>query len=605
MADIYAGGGRPLRTRMDLCSELFVLRKTIVSAGDSTKHKVRVMAGRRVQAIRGVLLGRAGLTLADEMLTPGFAESHLLNALESVKDKPRHEQVATAAYAKGIMKTLGAIQGAERRFGAGDGAIGFSDELVRAADALLPGDGNYGDKVDPVIDHCIGAGAFGDELRSELVAAKLGGTKEDEYVDSFVKMKAAAYDKVLAEREVVYRKYREGNVADLEANYAEYQKFLDEVFAPVESARNEVIMAERQKASNAFARVGKKLIATVMDKSPIAQDDAVKWANAQEVTKQAVARLKKIGYPLESLRADMAEFYRFTGGRLAAVKIHSKGDKRANATDIEAHSKVGTVNMDANFTKRTLWHEMAHHMEADPVAKMAAGRFIRRRSVDGKKYSLRSLSGNSGYRKDEAAFNGNFFSPYVGKVYADGVTEVFSMGVESFSNAETLARRAVDDPQTLEFIAGFVKAPLDPLAKAHMTLREITATMQTDLNEAIEGDLDSLLKGLADTVEITPDTDTSWVGQNDWQLSRFKQIGRFGDSGYYLLAGKVTAITSRRKMNGLVLARVTSSGWVERSEIPGTDQTVIKAMVAIYQKTGAIPNYYLMNDINYIRKQLL
>lgn len=516
MAEIYTGGGRPLRARLDMCSNLMLLRKKINAADDANKINVGVMAGRRIAAIRRVLLGRAGVSLADELLVPGVAAARMLAELEAVKDGPANVRAAKAAYARGIMQTIGVIQNAEVKIGAADMQRGVWDDLARSINDILPSGADGLERADPVIYDCIERGAFGGELHAELATATAGGTDADEQVSSFTRMKADAYDKVLAQQQAMYRDVmaiRSNPDVDqtaIDAAYKNYTVFLDEVLAPVESARNEVILADRKKACNAFARVGSKLIASVMDASLIRQDDAAKWADVQEITPQAVARLRKIGYPVDQLRADMAEFYRFTGGRVTTVRIHSKGDRRANATDIEAHGKVGTINLATSFDKRVLWHELAHHMEADPVAKMAAGRFIRRRSTDGKTHSLRSLSGNNGYRSDEIALKGDFFSPYVGKVYQDGVTEVFSMGVESFSNPELLARRAAVDPQTLEFIAGFVKAEMDPLARAHMNLREIVREMQEEATEATEESAASHIKGMAATVDLVPDTDTQW-----------------------------------------------------------------------------------------------
>jgi hypothetical protein len=617
MAEIYTGGGVPLRMRMDLCSELFSLRKTIVSASDDKKIKVDVMAGRRVKAIRAKLLGTAELTLADEMLVPGFVDLHLTAALTAAKDKPKHEQIAIAAYAKGILATIRVIKGAEARLGFVDANQDAIPEIDNAIDAMLAGRGV--EVADPVIDDCIAGGALGDEIRADLVAAVTGGKEPQERLDGFIRIKAAAFDKVTAQRAEMlsalhdlkvksrasyFATGQEGDQTEINAAYDAYYKFVEEVVTPVENARNEVIRFEQRTIKNAYTRVGEKIIASVIDKSAIGQDAAVKWAAAQEITKPAIARLKKMGYAPDAVRADMAEFYRFTGGRVSLVKIHSKGDKRANATDIEAHGKIGTVNIDGRFCKRTLWHELAHHMESDPVAKMAAGRYIRRRSVDGKQYSLRSLSGNTSYRRDEVAFNGNFFSPYVGKVYGDGVTEVFAMGVESFSDAEMLARRAVQDPQTLEFIAGYVKKPMDPLAKAHMTLRNIVTEMQEDVAEATGNDLEGRIKGLAETVELVPDTDTTWQN-GDWRLSRFKQLGQFDQSGYYVLSGKVRNPTTRRVCNGLLLARRNSSGWMETTEIAGTDQSVLRAMFALYRKNGVMPNYYSMTMADYVQRQIV
>lgn len=597
-------------TRLKLCRNLLTLREKIKSASDAYKINVGVMAGRRISAIRRVLLGRGDASLSDEFLSPKVAGARLLAELQAVKDKPAHERVAVAAYAKGIMRTLDAIHGAEYRIGMSDSMRpGYPPELAQAIEDILPGDSTSPSQADPVIDVCITHGALGEEVRADLVTAIAGGTDADEQVSSLTRSLANVYDKVAKEQTDFLSKYRSirddpnVTVEVVNAAYKEYMAFLDDVYTPVSNAHSEVANAALKKANNAFARVGKKIIAGVMDASPVTQDDAVKWADSQEVTKQAVARLKSVGYPLEKMRADMAEFYRFTGGRLLSVKIHSKGDRRANATDIEAHGKVGTINLATSFDKRVLWHELAHHLEADPVAKMAAGRYIRRRSIAGdQKYSLRSLSGQNGYRPDEAAYKGNFFHPYVGKVYSDGVTEVFSMGVESFSDPETLARRAADDPQTLEFIAGFLKSQNDPLAKAHATLREIVREMQDEATEATEESSAAYLKRLADTVELTPDADKSWLGRSDWMLSKFTQIGRFEDSGYYLLSGKVRALSSRRMVNGLVLVRSNGEGWVDRTEVPGTDQEVIKAMYALYRKQGVFPNYYRMSDNEYLRK---
>lgn len=608
MSDVSMGGAGTPRSRLKLCSNLLTLREKINASDGGNKIKVSVMAKRRMSAIRRVLLGRGAVSLSDELLSPQIAGARLLAELKAVKDKPEHERVAAASYVRAIIKTLRVIQDAESTIGMGMDAQGFTRELLDAANAILSvDDDEIRKRADPVIDDCIGRGAFGDELRAELATAVAGGTDADVQVSSFVRMKAEAYDKVLAQQQAMYkdviaiRSNPDIDQAAIDEAYKEYYDFLDEVMAPVGDARNEVILAERKKASNAFARVGVKLIATVMNASPITPDAAALWAKAQEITPPAVARLRKIGYPLEKVRADMAEFYRFTAGRVATVRIHSNGSRRANATDIEAHGKVGTIHLDASFDKRVLWHELAHHMEADPVAKLSAGQFIRRRSVDGTSHSLRSLTKNPGYRSDEVAFKGDFFSPYVGKIYRDGVTEVFSMGVESFSNPEMLARRAADDPQTLEFVAGFVKAPVSPLAKAHMSLREIVREMQDDVTDAVAESKTSLIQALAATVKLTPDTDTQWLGGRDWELSKWKQIGRFEESGYYLLAGKVRNWQTKRQTNGFVLANL-KNGWVHRTEITGTDQDTVKAMFAIYRESGIMPSIYSMDDGEFLRK---
>lgn len=613
MADVPIGSARTVAERLRLCHNLISLRGMINSDGPN-KIKVMVMARRRVAAIRRVLLGRDGVNLADELLLANLAGARLLAALEAVKDKPEPERVATAVYAKDIMRALSLIRDAEESIGLTGTAPAFPPALRDAISALLPASTDYGEDVkpvDPVLFECLERGSFGKELKDELAQAAAGGSEADEQVSKTTRMMAGGYEKALAERnrlENALLSMRSGSEPDEAAILAaqqEYQAFIKEVLTPVAEAHYEVEHAARKRAKNAFATVGTKLITSVMDASPITPDAAAKWAAAQEITPPAVARLRKIGYPLTQVREDVAEFYRFTAGRVTAVRIHSKGDRRANATDIHTHSKVGTIHLDGSFDKRTLWHELAHHMEADPLAKMAAGRFIRRRSVDGQHYSLRSLSGNKGYRSDEVALKGDFFSPYVGKIYRDGTTEVFSMGVESFSDPETLARRAAQDPQTLEFVAGFVRAPMDPLAQAHSALREIMREMQEEATQATGNALDDMLKALADTVELTPDTDTAWiVGQGGYRVESYgwTQLGRFEESGYYVMAGKVRNHQTKRKCSGLVLVKMESHGRMGWREVPGTDQTTIKAMYAIYKKSGTMPALYQMESMDYLKR---
>ena len=324
------------------------------------------------------------------------------------------------------------------------------------------------------------------------------------------------------------------------------------------------------------------------------------------VTKAATARLRKLGYPLEKLRADMAEFYRFTGGRVMSVRIDSNGSRRANATDIEAHGKVGTINLGTNFGRRTLWHELAHHMEADPVAKAAAGRYIRRRSVDGDKvYRLRSMTGISGYSPKEVAYNAGFFDAYVGKVYRNGTTEVFAMGVETFSDPKLLAKRAAKDQETLEFIAGFVSQPMPELARAHMGLRQIVTDMSEDFDTANEDQAAQIIRELAAKAELIPDEDRSWVGDNWLRQASTRdmvQIGRFG-TDYWLYSGKVRSLRGRR-VKGLMLFRPTTDygrDGIQHWTFETTDIDVVRASMAL-KFAGIDIAPYRMTDADWLMK---
>lgn len=240
---------------------------------------------------------------------------------------------------------------------------------------------------------------------------------------------------------------------------------------------------------------------------------------------------------------------------------------------------------------------------SDPVAKMAAGQFIRRRATEESPRSLRSLSGNRGYRSDEVAFKGDFFDPYVGKVYRDGVTEVFAMGVDSFSNPETLARRAQQDPQTLEFVAGFVQSPIDPMAATHAALRGILLEMEEQATDVVGATLQATLAALAATVELTPDTDSGWMA--GYYFGRdTAQIGRFEDSGFYVLKGKVRNPKTSRMGSGFTLVSdAQRTGRIQIvAQVAGSDAMVLQAMYALYKKNGVMPSYYRMDNLDYLKE---
>lgn len=604
--------GLSVKARLGLCADLMGFGFKLKSSGEHKNIEAGVLAGRRVAAIRRVLLGLGDASEADEMLSPGVAVDRLTAAMEAAKDAPAHVRVAKAAYAKGILATLRVIQEAEVKTGAADSVPVVPPELMASITSVMVATDET--IADPVIDDCIARGAFGGSLRDELAAASAVGSGPDERVDSLTKMKAGAYEKVKAELMALYTaiatEITNGSATEIDHGRiavakAAYTSYLNEVFVPVNEAKTAVEKAAKARAKNALATVGAKLIAGVVDQSPITPEAAVVWASAQTITKQAVTRLKKMGYPVDKLRADMADFYRFTRGRVAAVRIHSDGDRRANATSITAHGKVGTINLGSSFDRRVLWHELAHHMEADPVAKMAAGQFIRRRSEDGKSHSLRTLSGNRSYKSDERAYKGAFFNPYVGKIYKDGITEVFAMGIESFSDPETLATRAIADPQTLEFVAGFVKADIDPLGRAHAGLREMVTGMQEEVTKTNDNLIGALIKRLADSVTLTPDTDAQWMsgmnGPRERFFSTFKQVGRLGD-GVYLLSGRVSDVMTRRKKPGFLILRLDGSGGMSWFDVSIRDVQIAKATYAVYLKTGAYPYAYKFDSLSEVQE---
>lgn len=204
MSELVAGKTAP--ERLALCRALLEQRVKIRMAPVDRQDKVRIMAVRRMRAVRGILLGSANPSLSDELLTPGGASARLLAAFETLKDAPIAQRVALAQRAKGILSTVRALEHAER-FGAQkviddspDGFLAmqrFSD-LDGLVNGVLQGQGLQA--MDPVVDECIGRGKFGEALRDELAAAKLATDQAKESMSSLELALAEKYD--VAERQL-------------------------------------------------------------------------------------------------------------------------------------------------------------------------------------------------------------------------------------------------------------------------------------------------------------------------------------------------------------------------------------------------------------------
>ena len=218
------------------------------------------------------------------------------------------------------------------------------------------------------------------------------------------------------------------------------------------SAQLEKYIAIQEKAQDVLY---KEVIKDIASSSQVTKDDATAWADAQDVTKPAQKRLKTMGYPVDQLRKDMAEFYRLCGGRLGKTDIVTKGHRRACAA---VNSAI--VYLDGNFNKRTLFHEMGHLLEVHPKIKAAANRFLELRTGKSGVTKLSKITGNKGYRGSEKAYEDHFIHPYVGKKYDDGITEVMSMGFQCFANAKEISVLAEKDPEMMSLIVGIMKTPI-------------------------------------------------------------------------------------------------------------------------------------------------
>ena len=584
--------GRTVSQRLAMCRDLLILRDRVAA---SSGPQATVLAKTRQAAIRRALgvPSESSPVLSDELLSPAMAVPRLAGILDAVADRPAAEMARTGVYVQSLVKMMAAISRAERKHGAPPDDSGVADLLERAGQLA---DGADDGAIDEWVDGAIGGGRFDQGLRAELDAAARATEARRSSINSLSAQLAAKFDEIAAEHRRLQAEYGaaasqlllgSGGVTRdrVMAIEQEYTSYRNEVFKPAEEAKMAIDREAREAEKSARATAGRKIADRLMASSPVSQEQADKWAEAQEITPQAKARLRKMGYPIDKVRADMAEFYRITGGRLPGARLHSDGDRRANATEIGGVGAVGTINMGSTFDRRVLWHELGHHLEADPVVKRAAGRFLRRRSTDdGKVHSLRSLTGVD-YGSKEVAYKGDFFDGYVGKVYADGFTEVMSMGIDSFADPERLAKRAAVDPEMLEFVSGLLAQPMDELAQAHAAMRGILAEMTAEAGQAEADQTGDLLKKVAARVTLAPSDDRSWMGQAEWMLSAYKMVGYIDmpSSGvrWWILSGKVNNWGSRRKVSGFAAVQA-SGGGVRRIPIPSKDLNVVKA--SLYQQ---------------------
>jgi hypothetical protein len=339
---------------------------------------------------------------------------------------------------------------------------------------------------------------------------------------------AEAIDKANDEYEALYAKHQEawGRFGVLDRKkYVDKNQKIDELKA-------ELIPA------------GESVINTLLNSSSVTQEQADTWSKSQSIDKSALLRLKKNGYPEAELRRDMAEFYRITGGKLRLIRIENDGSRRANASGI-GHFEDNVIRPDSRFNKTVLWHEMAHHLEADPAAKVAANGFLRKRRKSPTVFSLRSLTGNKGYRKDEGAYEDDFINHYIGKVYRDNTTEVWSMGIQYLAKPADAAMMLGRDPEMLSLMAGYLQSELSPAMKALQSIQDHAKDISQENRANAANKYQQAITTLSDGVEFVDDGWFDGFEQEDRDniLSRYslndktaKFLGSYG--GYRIFSGK-------------------------------------------------------------------
>jgi len=378
--------------------------------------------------------------------------------------------------------------------------------------------------------------------------------------------------------------------ADLYELIAKYQGQITDLYQEKQKSREKRIAEVRQE----LAVIGKHIIEPLLSASSVTQEQADSWAKNQVIDKSAKAKLAKQGYSEADIRRDMAEFYRITGGKLRDVAIVTDGSRRANAGNI-GHFEFNEIRPGSRFDKEVLWHEMAHHLEANPAAMIAANGFLIKRRESEKVYSLRSLTGNKGYGPREAAYKDDFINPYIGKVYRDGLTEVFSMGVQYLSNPEQAASFIANDPEMAGLVIGYLKSELTPAMKVLQSLQDGAADENQARRDDAETEYQRSVSELSNGIGIVDD---GWFGKLDEQsqygVLRYclndknaKFIGSYGD--YRVFSGKFRNKKTRRVAKGFAVIQESQNGHI--NSFPGAsffhgDIQELKAAIRISMTKG-------------------
>lgn len=598
--------GAPVLTRLGLARDLQSAREAQGEAERADNAGGLIVATKRVAAVRAALLGlRAegveGIDVMDPLDAIKRATEHFQALAESGGDQvhvaedklilqPVLRYVASVASTAKLDENM--VSRAVSQLSIHSVPMGFPDaQLGRFAGASTV--------VEPLRDSLTqGAAAYEqataaenqlmaelndeqkhafEELRNRLNPGKPGGATYDEY-------------------------------------YEAHQQLVDEF-----KDRRTLADGQRQvtlaRAGAILRDAGASVIAAFKEWSPVSEEQAVDWSAKQEISKAAATRMKKSGYPVDKVRSDMAEFYRLSAGRLGAVKINTNGSRRANATGIHGHGSA-VINIDGDFDKRTLWHELGHHLEADPTILWAAKAFLNKKADGTGLHTLRSLTGNQGYRPSEKAYRDHFFSHYVGKFYPDA-TEVMSMAMESLSDPLLLGQRMAQDPEIFKLLEGVMKTPTNKLMKLIHDVREKNAAVQSEFMEAQADARVALLKEVASKINLQPDmpaVNPAALERIEGGYKRVYSIQSYvgahvdGTTVYLVYqAAKVTEYTSgferTRPKKGHVIFQVSiadgpdflGSNSVARCQVVG-DLDEVRARIFDWIKNGRPTERQLMNE---------
>ena len=107
---------------------------------------------------------------------------------------------------------------------------------------------------------------------------------------------------------------------------------------------------------NQFSTIHEDFADALNSHTDISHEQALEWARSNiYMDKNVEAKLRRIGYPKQNLIEDVAEVFRYVGGKLAPIEFIGTRSARAFA-----YSSKYQIAISRNFDKRTLFHECGH-----------------------------------------------------------------------------------------------------------------------------------------------------------------------------------------------------------------------------------------------------
>lgn len=240
------------------------------------------------------------------------------------------------------------------------------------------------------------------------------------------------------------------------------------------------IFDEVRKVHDAvYAEAGAGIMPVVdhlISASPMTLNNAVNLANKSTFTNKATQRLKSIAKGIKGdyskntgrMMLDMSTFFRLSAFDGEPIQFDWRGSRQ------HYNNKDRTINVGDALSEGVLHHECAHAIEYDhPETLDMTKDFLRGRlavsngirpltTVTRETWSRKLTVKESRSRQGEMVIDDGAFTPYVTKVYGDGVddtraTEVLTMGFQSLTNTKDLGLMAVNDPAHFKFVVGVIQ----------------------------------------------------------------------------------------------------------------------------------------------------